>query len=139
MSSVSNTCTKKKQITHHIFYYPLLYLFLLKTGKVLVCFLLLYRHNRAERKWQTSLERHIGKNTVEILLFFFIQNVGTCHQTARRHTVIDNGLNNHLYERLRSSAYFSVGSGFSLYLKFSQNSCNNNGMILLQNSKFKVT
>ena len=85
------------------------------------------------------IRANIGKNSAEILLIFFIQNVGTCHQTARRHTVIDNGLNNHFYERLRSCAYISVGSVFSLYLKFSQNSCNNNGMILLQNSKFKVT
>jgi len=113
-SSVSNTCTKE-QITHHISYYPLLYLCLLKTGKVSVCFLLLYRHSRAERKWQTSLERHIGKKTAEILFFFFIQNAGTCHQTARRHTLIDHGLNNYLYERLRSSDYISVGSGFYLH------------------------
>ena len=52
--------------------------------------------------------------------------------------LIDHGLNNHIHDRLRSHACISVGQGIYLYQKLSLKFCSNNGMIVLQYSKFKL-
>ena len=52
--------------------------------------------------------------------------------------LIDHDLNNHIHDRLRLYAFISVVQGIYLYQKLRQKCYNNNGMIVLQYSKFKI-